>query len=282
MLQDDESADLIFQILETLFKSKQLNKLIKSRVAFVLLDNFVKMFDFEFIYMKNRNFFYLIIHLLCVEIGLNLQLSDYDQEYCIDDQLVSTMSIYYTLLEKIIIILSTASPFDTEKSENSDSDREEEESYEPELKRVTHVIIECLETVLLFIKDRLDLSREKLSETECVLVVSSVRLLSCWVAHENLFDENLIDLVPKIVKFSEQHKNKFEINVYDFIVPALQRILIDQKDKLQIKCAVATKASKKTEDRDETKFEFEKAEINESIENLTKLLDQCYLYASNN
>ena len=117
----DESSQNIFALLESLFKSKKLSKLIKQRVVFVLLNNFVNKFEFEFIYMKNRNFFYLIIHLLCVEIGLNLQASDYNQDYVIDSQLVDTMSIHYSLMEQVIIILSTASPFDTDTSENDEA-----------------------------------------------------------------------------------------------------------------------------------------------------------------
>jgi len=279
--RDEEIGEVMFSILESLFKSKNLNKLIKQRVAFVFLNNFVKMFDFEFIYMKNRNFFYLIIHLLCVEIGLCLQSSDYDQEYAISDQLVETMSIYYGLMEQVIIILSTASPFDTDDDDEDNDDEyddTDEAKNEPELKKVIKVIIECLETVLLFIKDNLDMN-EKLSDKECVLVASSIRLLSCWVAHENLLDEKLVEIMPKIIKFCERHyprgekNNELQVNVFDFVVPALQRILIDHKDKLQEKAS-----SKKLNDSDETKLEYEKAEIKESIETVTKLLDECYMH----
>jgi hypothetical protein len=289
----EDSGETMFNILERLFKSKHLNKLIQQRVAFVFLNNFVKMFDFEFIYMKNRNFFYLIIHLLCVEIGLCLQSSDYEQEYAISDQLVEIMSIYYGLMEQVIIILSTASPFDTGDTDDEDDDDEEdredindkinviEAKNEPELKKVIKVMIECLETVLLFVKDNLSVT-EKLNEKECVLVASSIRLLSCWVAHENLLDEKLVELMPKIIKFCDTYypengidsdKNVLQVNVFDFVVPALQRILIDHKDKLQEKASI-----KKGKEEDEAKFEFEKAEIKESIENITKLLDECYLH----
>ena len=143
------------------------------------------------------------------------------------------------------------------------------------------MIIECLETILLFVKDCLE-TYEKLNEKECVLVVSSVRLLSCWVAHESLLDEKLVELVPKIIKFCEYHysvgsevKNELQVNVYDFVVPALQRILFDQKDKLQDKSGL-----KSSQVEDEAKFEFEKLEINENIDNLTKLIDECCLHTS--
>lgn len=277
--QAEELGEKMFNILESLFKSKHLNKMIKQRVAFVFLNNFVKMFDFEFIYMKNRNFFYLIIHLLCVEIGLCLQSSDYDQEYAINDQLVETMSVYYGLMEQVIIILSTASPFDTDSNdEENDEDIDTEAKNEPELKKVIKVIIECLDTVLLYIKDNLDTDK-KLNEKECVMIASSIRLLSCWVAHENLLDEKLVDLMPKIIKFCERYypssekNNELQVNVFDFVIPALQRILIDHKDKLLEKTT-----SKRVEDGDETKLEYEKAEIKESIEAITKLLDECYLH----
>ena len=139
---DECLQERTFGVLESLFKSKQLSKVIKQRVAFVLLSHFVKLVDFEFIYMKNRNFFYLIIHLLCIEIGLNLQSSDYGQECSVSDQLVDSMTIYYSLLEQIIIILSTASPFDQEESdsESENENKEKNDEYEPELKRVIKVI----------------------------------------------------------------------------------------------------------------------------------------------
>ena len=137
-------SSIVFNILNNLFKSK-LNKEMKQ-LAFVLLNNFVKNYQFEYIYMKNRNFFYLIIHMLCMEIGLSLN-------EAIDDDLINRMSIYYSLMEEIIIILSTASPFETNKS----SDDEEEDEYsdeeaeaksgeveeeeEPEFKRVIIIII---------------------------------------------------------------------------------------------------------------------------------------------
>ena len=137
-------SSIVFNILNNLFKSK-LNKEMKQ-LAFVLLNNFVKNYQFEYIYMKNRNFFYLIIHMLCMEIGLSLN-------EAIDDDLINRMSIYYSLMEEIIIILSTASPFETNKS-SDDEDEDEysdeeaeaksgevEEEEEPEFKRVIIIII---------------------------------------------------------------------------------------------------------------------------------------------
>jgi hypothetical protein len=132
-------SNVVFNILDNLFKSK-LNKEMKQ-LAFVLLNNFVKNYQFECIYMKNRNFFYLIIHLLCMEIGLSLN-------EAIDDELINRMSIYYSLMEEIVIILSTASPFETNKSSDEDDEGEysdeeaeaksgeAEEEEEPEFKRV--------------------------------------------------------------------------------------------------------------------------------------------------
>lgn len=131
-----------------------------------------------------------------------------------------------------------------------------------------------LETIILFIKDNLA-NYEKLNQNECVLVISSIRLLNCWLSHENLLEDELIELMPQIIKFCDHHYsdslNKgLNINVYEFIIPALQRVLIDQKDSLQLK----TSDKKKTEDA--VKFEFEVSEINQKVNMVTDLLEKCY------
>ena len=86
--------------------------------------------------MKNRSFFYLVIHLLCIEISFSLHEEDEKKDgkdFDIFKNLSDKMSVLYSLMEEIIIILSTASPFDNEESEDSD-DPDHDEEEEPELK----------------------------------------------------------------------------------------------------------------------------------------------------
>ncbi len=92
--------------------------------------------------MKSRTFFYFIIHLLCIEISFNLQEEVDDRQVPAEGGLVvfksltDTMSVLYTLLEEVIIILSTASPFDNNNEQSDDTgDEASEKDEEPELKK---------------------------------------------------------------------------------------------------------------------------------------------------
>jgi hypothetical protein len=80
--------------------------------------------------------------LLCIDIAYSLE----ETKNGID--LSDIISVYYSLMEEIIIILSTASPFDDE-GDDSDEDKRKED-IEPEFKNVIKVIVETLETIILF------------------------------------------------------------------------------------------------------------------------------------
>ncbi len=129
------ASDCLFSILNNLFRGK-ISRAYKQ-LGLILLSNFVKLYQFEFIYMKSRTFFYFIIHLVCIEISFNLQEEVDDRQVPAEGGLVvfksltDTMSVLYTLLEEVIIILSTASPFDN----NEQSDEASEKDEEPELKK---------------------------------------------------------------------------------------------------------------------------------------------------
>lgn len=281
------TSKLVFEIINDLFKSRIKESIIE--LAFVLLNNFVKMFDFESIYLKNRNFFYLLIHLLCIQIGLNLQQNGSNEN------IINKMSIYYSLLEQVIIILSTASPFDTgdeqedeedqdDTDEDVDSDveleqskkgskrKESDDNYEPEFKKCIKVVVEVLQSILLYIKDTL-VSHEDfngLDDNTKVLVVSSVRILVCWMSHESLLEEDIMELMPRILKFTEHlEKSKLKLNAFKFIAPGLSRVLNDKKNKLDFKL------KKLKSKNDLVKIEFEKSELCQEIENIQSMLDKC-------
>jgi hypothetical protein len=298
---NEQSSNLMFSILNDLFRSKLSTE--SKELAFILLNNFVKIFQFEFIYMKNRNFFYLIIHLLCIQISLNLENAadelthNKNKDVTSPSRLSSLMSICYSLLEEVIIILSTASPFDTEDSEGDDSEfgdsdasendedddiefkkAEKEDKSEPEITNAIKVIVECLQTLICFINDTLidENSYDKLNDTTILLLVSSIRVIVCWLSHESLLEQEIVELITKkLIKFCEHLKQKnYEINAFEFIVPGLQRVLIDQENKLKSKSAKTVV--------DPVKIEFEKSELKESIESLSKILETCYLNTKRN
>lgn len=74
--------------------------------------------------MKDRKFFYFVIHVTCIQTALNLEAAG--QQTSLDDTNLALMAILYQLLEDVIIILSTASPFDA----GDDEEDEDEEDYD--------------------------------------------------------------------------------------------------------------------------------------------------------
>ena len=292
---NEKCSNLVFSILNDLFRSKLSSE--AKDLAFILLSNFVKLFQFEFIYMKNRNFFYLIIHLLCIQIGLNLEnaaelANDSEGSQMLD--LTDKVSIYYALLEEVIIILSTASPFDTDDTDETDeengfgsdadaSDKDEDDEIEfkkseevdrpeQEMNHAIRVIVECLQAIICFINDTLSGELEKLSPKAAVLIVSSTRVVCCWLSHESLLEQEIVELIKsKLVRFCEHLKKiNFEVNAFEFIVSGLQRVLIDQQTKLEEKVKSSSKPT-----ADQVTLEFEKTELRESVESLSRMLESC-------
>ncbi len=289
---EKECTKKLFNVLNDLFKSK-LNETYKD-LALALLFNFVKLFEFESIYLINRKFFYLLIHLICIQISLNVQSDDFNKKIVDNANMLNKMSILYSLLEDVIVILSTASPFDYEKSENestsensyddSDHDDEEEESLEPELRKVITVVVDALEIILTYIKDTLNETKNKEIEESsncCMMVFSSIRLLVCWLAHEGLLEDEILHLMPDIIDFCQRYHTNLikqsQINIYELIIPGLERVLNDQQEKLSRRKSMGVMARSKSKSKldDEVKYEFEIQEIQEKIESISKLIDTC-------
>lgn len=126
---NDFVSSKIYSILNELFKSKQ-----EIQLAFYLLKHFLDLFQFEYIYMKDRKFFYFLIHLMCIQTALSLEEKSNGK-----DADLALMSIYYQLLEDVIIILSTASPFDTVDDDNSEEDEYDDDEDEEEEEKIKHV-----------------------------------------------------------------------------------------------------------------------------------------------
>ena len=166
------------------------------------------------------------------------------------------MSIYYSLLEEIVIILSTASPFDDNADEDdyefdsedehvygSDDDEElddygslydargrpankklietknkekekarkaqkelQKEQNEPELNDAIRVIVELLQYLIESLNEDIDSECYKESYESCLLDVSSMRLVICWMCHETLLEDDLIKILPKLIRFSEYYQ----------------------------------------------------------------------------
>lgn len=117
---NEATSSRVYAIMEELFKSKQ-----ETQLGFYLLRHFIDLFQFECIYMKDRRFFYFLIHLMCIQTALNLEKAADPSALAEVD--FSLMTIYYQLLEDVIIILSTASPFEDDEDDDDEEEEEEDE-----------------------------------------------------------------------------------------------------------------------------------------------------------
>lgn len=291
-----------YELLNDLFRNK-LNRP-ATELTFYLLKNFVNIYQFEYIYLKERNFFYLIIHLLCRQINLNLEMYDNATSS------LPIISVYYSLLEEIIIILSTASPFDDnndddddemdeDDSENDEEDYGDEEDdleqkmeqkatkkkttkpedadNEPEFDKAIQIVVELLQSLLQFLKDQFDEKENNLaslSSVETLLMISSIRLLMCWLSHESLLEKEINDLAPRMIRFADYvlTRPELDVNLYEFLAAGLQKILLGLNSKLD------GKLKKSASFVDNVKFEYEKQELNEQVDGLKLMLDQCYAH----
>ncbi|CAF0887911.1 unnamed protein product [Brachionus calyciflorus] len=260
----------VLLILNDVFRSKIKQNILE--LGFLLLNNFVNLYDFELVYMKDRNFFYLLIHLLCIQISINLQ----QNELKISDDLLNKMSIYYSLLEQVIIILSTASPFDTGDDESDFSD-DEDRTTEPEFEKVIKIVVEALETISLFIKDNLCHDFSTMDKNLVFLLAPSIRVLVCWMSHESLLEDEILEQMPKLIAFSEflSQKSDFNLNLFKFLSSGLTRVLNDKKQMLDFK----SQSTKLKEDL--VKLEYETSELDEEIISIEKMLNNCKVNEEN-
>lgn len=134
---------------------------------------------------------------------------------------------------------------------------------------VIKVIVETLELIITFLKDSLNDKVASMSDDELILQVASIRLLVCWLAHESLLETEIMGLMPELIKFAEfmTHKNT-ELNVFEFLVPGLQRVLIDQEEKYATRLESLSKL-------DAVKAEFIDTELKEKIDSTKTLLEKC-------
>jgi hypothetical protein len=327
----EETSTRVYSILSELFKSKH-----EIQLAFFLLKNFIDLFQFEYIYMKDRKFFYFVIHLLCIQTALNLEnAASSGVTSKLDEVDFNLMTIYYQLLEDVIIILSTASPFDDgdededeyEESEDDDEDEDDdddesddrfigkkhvksafylllfitnvtiyeifktsekskssnkpEQKNEPEFENVIKIVVELLESVIIYLKDELVSANgrdnkpiDKLDVRSICLISSSIRLLMCWLSHESLLEKEILDLMPRFLYFAEQIHNKDssndeQINLYNFLSAGLQKIYLNLSVKKDLK--------KTTKKNDLVKREFETVELDEEMQRVKNMMDTCYV-----
>ena len=236
LFKDDTKLvnETVLNIFNDLFKTKNLKSIVKD-VVFSTFSWFIQNSEnfLDEIYKINKQLFYLIAHLVSIEIRLFLE----DNTKTLNDLALNRetgldrLSVFYTIFEKFIIFIAI-SPLINEESD------------EQQIKFLLKLIMETMNTILAFIKDvlaskeyeKLDASSDdNVKLNGYLILVASIRVLTCWFAYEELIEYEIIDLYDDIVKFSEHYvtfyKNSVSfINIYQFLVPGLNRFIENNKD----------------------------------------------------
>ena len=114
-----------------------------------------------------------------------------------------------------------------------------------------------------------------MTDNDIILLIASIRLLVCWLAHESLLEQELMDLMPELITFGQylnkKKKNADSVNIFEFLVPGIQRVLIDQEDRL-------TARNESVKKVDMVKSEFIDTELREKINESKELLNKCESY----
>ena len=136
--------------------------------------------------------------------------------------------------------------------------------------------METLELIITFVKDSLyEKSVSAMTDNDIILLIASIRLLVCWLAHESLLEQELMDLMPELITFGQylnkKKKNADSVNIFEFLVPGIQRVLIDQEDRL-------TARNESVKKVDMVKSEFIDTELREKINESKELLNKCESY----
>ena len=141
---------------------------------------------------------------------------------------------------------------------------------------VIKAIVETLDSIIVFVKDSLidDKTMANLTDNDLSIQIASIRLLICWLAHESLLEQELMELMPTLIKFAElvaKSKRHHEVNVFEFLVPGIQRVLIDQEEKFAMRAEALQRV-------DAVRAEFVDTELKEKIALSKQLLRKCENY----
>lgn len=150
-----------------------------------------------------------------------------------------------------------------------------EQKNEPELENVIKIVVELLESVMIYLKDELASengdSTNKLDGRTQGLIASSIRLLMCWLSHESLLEKEILDLMPRFVRYAERliHSEQ-PVDLFAFLAAGLQKIFLNLQAKRDLKNA------KKLTSTADLRNEYELAEIGQEMDRVKTILDTCY------
>ena len=282
--RDEHARSFVRGILAPLLKSK-LNARFKH-AAIRLMRNVTRLYGVECLMTSDEAagagaglaFFYLCIHLVCIEISMSLHMQT-ESESRLEAETLARLCVYFELLEQFIVAFATSPIFDEQDPASDDNMQQEQQQ-----RRCVKILVETLDTVSLFVNECLeahekDSAYERLTPATCAFVVACIRLLTCWLAHEDLLRDQIVGQMPRIIRFCEHfqrssmaHHN--QLNMFELIVPCIERLLDAANDNKSNAKASTTSTST----NDPVLDEFEASEINEEIAQLSGLLDKCRVY----
>jgi hypothetical protein len=239
MRERPEITNTVLKVFGDLFKTKNLKPVVKDNV-FSLFSYFIENNEkfLDEIYTAHRQLFYLIAHLVSIEIRLGLE----DNTKCfselamIKEAFLDRLSIYYTVFEKFIIFIAISPLINTDIDEK-------------QMSYLLNITIETMNTIISFLKDVLtNKEYEKLDGCEdyvrlngYLIVIASIRVLTCWFAYEELLEYEIIDLLSDVVKFGDHYVGLYKdtanfINVFQFLTPGLHRFVNNNEEVVDEMC----------------------------------------------
>lgn len=185
------------------------------------------------LYSKDKKLFYLFAHLVSIEIRLILEDNTIDLTKSPNATIMSQLSIYYNLFEKLIIFLSISPSIDV------DNDTQQ-------INNLLNIFIETINTIILFLKDSLNAIEGAFLNS--LIIISTIRVLACWFSFEELLENEIIDLLnDNLIKFCDYYTNMSKsvdnssditininfVNIYKFIVPGLKRFISNNESTIE-------------------------------------------------
>lgn len=214
------------------------------------LNDFLTHFDCKLIFDYDKKLFYLIIHLVSIDIRISLESPQINllESNAQMTNLVTNLSVF----EKLLVYVENIPEDDIKEDKTLLDD-------------TIKIFVEVINSTLIYLKDMLD-ETKYVNKAQQLFFIALIRLAACWFSFEELSEEDYFKMLPKILEFFKYYyeKNKTrEINVYLFILPCLHRFLENNKSTYEI-------VKKKT-----SNFNEEDLDLIEMYDNLIDIEIQC-------
>lgn len=151
-------------------------------------------------------------------------------------------------------------------------------------------MVELLESVMIYLKDELGdgSNLDKLDTRSVSLVASSIRLLMCWLSHESLLEKEILELMPRFIRFAEHVDKSTAVemvssaDLFSFLSAGVQRIYLNLKAKFDLKKSRTAAGGGQKLLPNDAKSEFEIFELSQEMDRVKTILDKCHEHKNKN